>query len=321
MMRFTGSDPRPYRDESDIAKMCDLLQKGRKAANGTYYVHVGDLNWWLFYPAWAFDLGQDIWVWDDPTNAERLLGWALISSSWSTFDVYIDPFLRGTPLGEKMYLWAEERLIEVVQSKGRGWVSQLSEKTKIRTMWIAQDDLVLDERLNLRGFRRVDEYVCMTRSLMQPLIAPVVPQGYVVRHVAGHAEASARAAAQYGAFGSIAEFDHYLKIYQCLMCSPVYTPQLDVVVVAPDGRIGAFCIVWTDSVNQVGYFEPVGTHPDFQRMGLGKAVMLEGLRRLQERGMTSASVCTPQDNLPAIRLYEAAGFGIVNRLGIYETEL
>jgi hypothetical protein len=42
--------PRPYRDESDLDKMRALLQAGRQAANGTYYVHVGDLNWWLFYP-------------------------------------------------------------------------------------------------------------------------------------------------------------------------------------------------------------------------------------------------------------------------------
>jgi hypothetical protein len=37
--------PRPYRDPADLDRMRALLQAGRKAANGSYYVHIGDLNW------------------------------------------------------------------------------------------------------------------------------------------------------------------------------------------------------------------------------------------------------------------------------------
>jgi mycothiol synthase len=90
------------------------------------------------------------------------------------------------------------------------------------------------------------------------------------------------------------------------------------VAATPEGKIGAFCIVWPDSVNQVGLFEPVGTHPDYQRKGLGRAVMLEGLRRLQQRGMSRAMVCTGEDNLPGVKLYESMGFHITNKLGHYE---
>jgi mycothiol synthase len=66
--------------------------------------------------------------------------------------------------------------------------------------------------------------------------------------------------------------------------------------------------VWLDPINRVGNFEPVGTHPDFQRRGLGQAVMVEGLRRLQAWGMTKAMVGTGAKNVPAIRLYEDVGF-------------
>ena len=52
----------------------------------------------------------------------------------------------------------------------------------------------------------------------------------------------------------------------------------------------------------------MGTHPDFQRRGLGKAMMLEALRRLKDRGMISAVLCTNVDNTPAIKLYESVGF-------------
>ena len=81
--------PRPYRDGTDLAKMCALLQAGRAANNGTYYVHIGDLRWWLFYPPLEYDLWQYIYLWDDPVDPANLLGWALLSLRWSAFDGFI----------------------------------------------------------------------------------------------------------------------------------------------------------------------------------------------------------------------------------------
>jgi mycothiol synthase len=62
------------------------------------------------------------------------------------------------------------------------------------------------------------------------------------------------------------------------------------VAIAPEGDIAAFCTIWFDDVTRSGYFEPVATVPDQQRRGLGKAVMTEGLWRLQGRGAAAAFV-------------------------------
>jgi ribosomal protein S18 acetylase RimI-like enzyme len=70
-------------------------------------------------------------------------------------------------------------------------------------------------------------------------------------------------------------------------------------------------------MNKLGHFEPVGTHPDYQRKGLGKVLLLESLRRLKAEGMTAADVCTYYDNDAAIRLYESVGFRIVKKLMTY----
>jgi len=142
-----------------------------------------------------------------------------------------------------------------------------------------------------------------------------------VRECKGEPEVASLARAQYGAFTSAAPFERYLERFRIFMRSPVYDPNLDIVAVAPDGQIRAFCIVWMDPVNKVGLFEPVGTHPDFQRKGLGKAVMLEGFRRLRAGGMRQAIVSTFEDNLAAIKLYESVGFQIVNHLGTYEKDV
>jgi len=71
-------------------------------------------------------------------------------------------------------------------------------------------------------------------------------------------------------------------------------------------------------LTKIGHFEPVGTHPDFQRKGLGKSLLFEGLRRLKSEGMDAADVCTNHDNDAAIRLYESVGFQIDKRLLTYK---
>jgi len=292
--------------------MCNLLMDGRKANNGSYYIHVGDLKWWLYYPPLEGDFWDQNYLWDDPDHPGRLLGWVLISPDWVGIDVYIQPELQGSPHGLEMYTWAEEQAIRIARQNG---------KPTIYVLWVKHDDDVLKAHFGQRGYSLRRGMVHLTRSLDETISIPPVPAGYEVRSCKGEAEVVARAQAQYGAFNSSAQFDRYKERFTNFMRSPVYDPELDIVAVAPDGQIGAFCIVWTDPINQVGLFEPVGTHPGFQRQGLGKAVLFEGMRRLHGLGMKSAIVSTLDDNLPAIKLYESAGFQIVNRLGTYEKDV
>ena len=60
--------------------------------------------------------------------------------------------------------------------------------------------------------------------------------------------------------------------------------------IAPDGAIAALCTVWFDDVTRSAYIEPVATVPAHQRRGLGKALVTEGLRRVQRMGATVAFV-------------------------------
>ena len=55
------SEPRLYQDESDLEAIRGLLRQGRLANNGTYYVHPGDLSWWLFYPQLDYDFWGSIY--------------------------------------------------------------------------------------------------------------------------------------------------------------------------------------------------------------------------------------------------------------------
>ncbi|HSB66218.1 MAG TPA: GNAT family N-acetyltransferase [Anaerolineales bacterium] len=305
------NEPRRYRDDRDLEAMLQVLMEGRKADNGSYYVHIGDLKWWLYYPPLESDLWNHIYLWDDPDQEGRLLGWALISPDWVGFDVYIQPELRGSDYARDMYVWAEAQAIEIARKK---------ELKTIYCLWVRHDDRVLAEHLTSRGFHLRRGMIHLTRTWAEDLPPVELPDGFSLRSSNGLPDVKARSMVQYGAFNSSAPFERYLERFANFMRSPVYQSELDIVAVASDGRIGAFCIVWIDPVNQVGLYEPVGTHPDFQRKGLGRAVMMEGLRRLQERGAKSAIVSTYEDNLAGIKLYEAAGFQQVHRLGTYEKD-
>jgi ribosomal protein S18 acetylase RimI-like enzyme len=107
------------------------------------------------------------------------------------------------------------------------------------------------------------------------------------------------------------------------LAQPDYDPELDLVVEAPDGRLAAFCVCWLGSTATcalAGQVEPLGCHVDFRRYALGRVVLAEGLRRVQERGVESIFVETDDYRNTAYRLYESLGFALLRRVHIYRKD-
>jgi ribosomal protein S18 acetylase RimI-like enzyme len=153
----------------------------------------------------------------------------------------------------------------------------------------------------------------MIRSLRDPIPEAPLPAGYQVRPVSETGELTRRAAAQREVWhpwtvGNVTDED-----YTRFMRLPGYDRDLDLVAAAPDGAIAAYVNGWVDPVNRIGDFGPVGALPAFRRLGLTRAVLLEGLRRMRSRGMDRVCVSTTVTNTPARGLYESIGFRIVNR--------
>ena len=288
-----------YEGYQDLTAMLDLLAKGRKAENGTYYVHRGDLQWWLFYT----DVPQDVWQSNIRLLKEdgRLLGWVLLSMDAGAFDVYVDPSLRNTPREHELLAWALEHT---------------SILDKVQTVWVAEEDTPRIHWLEEYGFAVEQEHlILLKRTLSGHLDAPALPDGFALRSSCGtKKDARLRSTASHAAFGSTKPFEEYVPRTWRFMQSPVYLPEHEIFVTKADGQVVAFCIIWTDDLNKVGLFEPVGTHPDFQRKGLGKRLLFEGLRRLKSEGMGEATICADSNNPAAIHLYESAGFQKVKKL-------
>jgi len=286
--------------------MRSILVEGRRAGGPVYYVHVGDLNWWLFYLDPDFE--NRLYLWENEHDG-KVLGWILFSLRFRAFDVFVDPNPSLHEQRKRLFLWAEERMRRMVRVQGGQDLS---------TMWVSACDSQLVAHLESRGFARSDDHILyMQRPLDQPVSEPPLPPGYCLRRVAGEHEVEQRAIVSHAAFESTKPFERYTQGTLRFIRSSVYTPDLDVVAVAPDGQFAEFCICWMDEANQVGHLEPVGTHPRFRRKGLGAAVVSEGLQRMKARGMTAAGVCVESGNRPAQRLYESVGFRGVLRIDTY----
>jgi len=289
---------RPYQGLKDFIAMTSILAIGRKTDTTAHYVHTGDLSWWMFYSDYTDSHWHThITIWE---HDGRTCGWSLFDPNWHSFDVYVLPEFRCSTLEDHILDWSIDCLTKIVRTQG---------KTEIQTIWVAEHDNKRIQQLEKRGFRR-GEYLMwyLERALENPIPEPHIPNGFGIRKVAGNDDIKHRAAAAHQAFRSRQPFDQYWPRYQHFVDSPVYSSSIDLVTVAPEGNFASFCIAWSDPVNHIGLFEPVGTHPNFQSLGLGKAVVTEGLRQLQICGMRRAAVCVKDSNHDALGLYQAVGF-------------
>lgn len=103
--------------------------------------------------------------------------------------------------------------------------------------------------------------------------------------------------------------------YADVRATAAYRGDLHVLVEAPDGTMASSAIMWFDEVNRTVEFEPVGTHPDYRRLGVARAVILHGMLLARAAGATHATVvCLGAPGHPAARaLYYGLGFRELSR--------
>jgi ribosomal protein S18 acetylase RimI-like enzyme len=197
----------------------------------------------------------------------------------------VHPLLRTAGLEEEMLDSAEERLFE-----------QREDGTHRLCVWCPDCDTLRQDLLTRRGYQKGSwpEHQ-WRRSLDAPIPDVPLAPGYTLRPLGDGLELLERCYASGLGFheGDIqiaVENRNDLTWYRNIQTAPLYRRDLDLVAVAPDGAIASFCTIWFDDVTRSAYFEPVATVPAHQRRGLGRAVMTEGLRRLQRMGATLALV-------------------------------
>jgi mycothiol synthase len=180
-----------------------------------------------------------------------------------------------------------------------------------------EDDLRRVALLERQRFRQLEQNTLqLSRKLDQPISPVRLPDGFSIRSIKGKQEVDAIVALHRAAFRT-SNMTREERL--AIMRSPEYDPVLDLVVIAPDDRFAAYCTCSIQSVEnkrygmKIGHTDPVAVHPDFQRQGLARALLLKGVQLLKDRGMDMAKLSTSSDNLAMQRAAESAGFRVYSK--------
>lgn len=97
-----------------------------------------------------------------------------------------------------------------------------------------------------------------------------------------------------------------------MQSSPQFRKDLTIVVADPGGMFRAFCGFWYVPEKRYGVIEPLATDPDYRRMGLARAGVLEGIRRCRDLGADTIYVGSTQ------KFYLSLGFQVLYRTRAWE---
>jgi ribosomal protein S18 acetylase RimI-like enzyme len=277
---------RPYQTEDDFWRMREFLRQvfvlnGRLERSW----HVARLD----YARWHTCLNcahvrlEDVaYLWETDGQITSIL---MPDGGRGEAHLLVHPGLRTRELEEEMLDVAEDRL-PMVKPDG-------SHRLYV---WSPEPDTLRRDMLVRRSYAKDDWHEYQWRRQLDAPIpdVPVAP-GYAIRSLGDGLELLERCYASGlgfhdGDIQAAVENRDDPGWYRNVQTAPLYRRDLDLVAVAPDGAIAAFCTIWFDDVTRSACFEPVATVPAHQRRGLGKAVMTEGLRRLQRMGATTAFV-------------------------------
>jgi GNAT superfamily N-acetyltransferase len=92
------------------------------------------------------------------------------------------------------------------------------------------------------------------------------------------------------------------RLRQCSL----YDPTLDLAVEDVDGRVAGYALFWFDHTTLVGLLEPMRVEDDYQRRGLARMLLTNGLDRLARKGARRLKVGFETD--AARNLYLGQGF-------------
>ncbi len=241
-------------------------------------------------------------VWVDARG--EIAGFAVVQASHNNLYFHFRPDSLNESAEREMFAWAVDVIRNIAAADG-----PLTLDVPAR-----EEDTARVGLLVRHGFVPGDDRTLgLSRSLVEPFPEPNLPYGWVLRPLAGEGELKEYVATHRAAFGTETMTVPYRL---AIMREVGYLPELDLVAISPDGTLAAFCVCFINVESNArtgrkeGEIGIVGTHPAFRQRGLGRAMVLAGMRALKQQGMESATLGVAGTNLAAIHVYESVDFRV-----------
>lgn len=251
------------------------------------------------YPAFC---DQNAHMWFDGFG--ELAGFVLSEGGGAEFAVLTLDGYRF--LYAEMLDWA----LEAWGARGPGFNTELGEFQALEAA-----------ALERRGFRRGSAFFTRRFDLSGDLL-PRFPleEGFTIVDMAARPDYRQQRILRDDAFQekqrSEEDLRRALPFYNYGRSGPIYHPQTDLCVMAPDGRFVAGCEALIDARNATAEVERVCTHTQFRKRGFARAVIQECLYRLKEMGLRGAYITGYSK--AAIALYGSMGAAEEERAYVYE---
>lgn len=299
---------RSYTSADDLPAMLRLMDELRRRGQRVYPI-AADLHEELADP--EVQVTARLWK-----TGQELIGFAYINRYQNMVDVFVESEFTPARQAEMM-----DWLVTAARQR-----NQVQGETQTLDASALDDDLPRLEMLARFGFiPQAETSLLLGCPLAGEIPDPQLPPGFTIRPLGGMAELEDYVNLHRAAFGT----DNMTLDYRrSIMSAPDYLPELDLVAVAPNGELAAFCHcqIFADDAPRAGgkkegWTDPLGTHPACRRLGLAKALILTGMRLLQARGIDTALLGTSSANLAMQQVAGSIGFHPVSNTLWYCKEL
>jgi predicted N-acetyltransferase YhbS len=256
----------------------ELLQRARRADRQAGIWEAADVQWWWREPRRSHRVEQLFW-----TDIEGPVGGVLLTS-WTDDAWQCDPIIAPCASGlEPEVVWARALEEVGVQAVGGFEVPVRDDDLTFKEL-VEGSGLVAGERDSTAWMNAADRRSVQSLAEGFALVDRTQRRGtpHPMRHRNGDAVEE--------------------RLGQC----PLYDPELDLAVEAVDGRIAGYSLYWLDPVTKVGLVEPVRVEDEYQRRGLGRAMLTAGVDRLAVKGAQRVKISYGTE--AAAALYQDVGF-------------
>jgi predicted N-acetyltransferase YhbS len=251
-----------------------VLQRARLADPRGGMWEAADVQWWWRRPRATDELALPVWF-DEvgPVAAAGLTAW-------------------------DAYWQADAIVVPSIVNAEEVWAATLDAAAGHRRaleVLVHEDDALLADLAVQSGFSMTDELSGTTwmDADHRPPVAQV--DGFAIVDRVARADCPHPMIARNGELVEP-------RLRQCSL----YNPMLDLAVEDADGRVAGYALFWFDHTTLVGLLEPMRVKDEYQRRGLARMLLTNGLDRLARKGARRLKVGFETD--AARNLYLDAGF-------------